>query len=301
MVGQRVGAAVFAVHQEVHHLVPGRPLKAHPAGDFPRHGVAHQRLVAQAVDEHPLLGLHGRLVDAVLHHVVALAVVELDAVGLVLGRCGVVAPHAEQDGVVLQQLAVVVDELRARLEVLTSVLGQDVVLHMDAQRGDVGHLVELAVVALALVAVELQHGDVAARVCRPHVAHVAEAARNVDVGIVQGVHLRLLADEVERHGVHEVGAVGTLEDTQQHLVGAAVARLRTETDARDDVWLAAVEPRPCHALVPCREEGLRLAVESVGEGVGRGCLTARNGVVAVFRADGGAVDECAFCRIVSPC
>ena len=162
-IGQRVGAPIAAVDDEVHYLAPRRPLLFAPTRHGPSHGIAHQRLVAIAVDEHPLLGFGGSFVGRAAHHVVALAVVVLHAEGLVLVGGRVVATDAEQDGIVLNHRAAFVDEQRLRLEVHAPLGGQDVVLHVNAERGQVCNLIELAVVALAGVAEEFQLSDVGVR------------------------------------------------------------------------------------------------------------------------------------------
>ena len=260
-VGQGIGAPVAAIDDEVHHLAPGCPLHLGTPRHAPGHGVAHERLVAIAVDEHVLLALGGRLVAAALHHVVALPVVVLHAEGFVLVRSRVVAAHTEQDGILLDHRAALVDEQRLRLEVLAAIGGQDVVLDVHAERGQVGDLVEPAVVACACVAVERQLGHIAIGPRSAHVADIAEAAAHVDIDRVGDAASGPLANEVEGHGVHEVGTVGTLEEAEQGTVGPLRAGCRRKVDAGDDVGLPQVEAHPLQVWQVRTEVGCSVAVE----------------------------------------
>ena len=111
-----------------------------------------------------------------------------------------------------------------RLEVLTLIDWKYVILHMDTERGQVGDLIELAVIALARMTIELQLGYPAIRTGASHIADIAEATAHVDISSGIAAIGWLLTDKVKRHGIHEVGAIGTLEDAEQHIVGTLTAR-----------------------------------------------------------------------------
>ena len=262
MVGNGVGATIVAIDHEVNDLAPRRPLHVATLGHGPRYGIAQQGLVAVTVDKHPLLGLDWRLVLSAPHHVVALAVVVLEAESFVLVRSGIVAADAEEDGIFLQARSTVVDEHRLRLEVLAAVLGHDVVLHMDAERRQVGDLVELAVVAFSGMAIELQLSHIAVRTCAAYIADIAEATADIDVGLRANANAGLCADEVEGHGIHEVGAVGTFEEAEQHAVRSLAAGSRSIVNTRNDAGFAQVQPHPLQRIGRGAEEGRGIAIES---------------------------------------
>ena len=262
MVSEGVGAAIVAIDHEVNDLAPRRPLHVGTLGHGPCYGIAQQGLVAVAVDEHPLLGLDWRLVLSAPHHVMALAVVVLEAERFVLVRGGIVAADAEEDGIFLQAGSAVVDEHRLRLEVLAAVLGQDVVLHMDAERRQVGNLVELAVVALSGMAIELQLSHIAVRPCAAHIADIAEATADIDVGFRANANAGLCADEVEGHSIHEVGAVGTFEEAEQHAVRSLAAGSRSIVNTRNDAGFAQVQSHPLQRIGHGTEVGRGIAIES---------------------------------------
>ena len=84
VIGQRIGSPVFAIHQEVNHLIPRCPVKSDTAGHFPCHRVAHQSLITKAINKYPFFRLHWRLVHATLHHMMALTIIKLNTIGFVL-------------------------------------------------------------------------------------------------------------------------------------------------------------------------------------------------------------------------
>ena len=179
--------------------------------------------------------------------------------------CGrIVSSHAEEDGIVLDHGAILVDEQRARLEVLAAHLGEDVVLDVDAERREVGDLIELAVVSGTGVPEELQFGEVAIGSGTADVADIAEAAADIDVGFCVGATGGSVADEVEWDGIHEVRAVGTLEDAEQGAVGTLRTRCRGVANARDDVRFAKVETHPTERAGRGTVVGRGIAVEGLG-------------------------------------
>ena len=133
---------------------------------------------------------------------------------------------------------------------------------MYAERWQGGHLVEAGVVACAFAAVESQFGHFAKGTGRAHVAHIAEAPAHVDIH-TGGATLRgSIAYQIQGHGIHEVGAVGSLEERKEHAVcprGTALAW--GEGYARDYMGLAQVKPHPLEVGAARRITGADVAVE----------------------------------------
>ena len=115
---------------------------------------------------------------------------------------------------------------------------------MNAEGGQVGYLVESAVVAYACVSVELEFGDVAIGTCAAHVANIAETAADVYVCSGGCIGSRPFANEIEGYGVHEVGTVCTLEQTKERTVCTLPSGSRSEAYAGDDMRFAKIETHP---------------------------------------------------------
>ena len=144
----------------------------------------------------------------------ALAVVVLHAKGLIFRGSREITTNTKQDGILLQHRAAFVDEHRLRLKILATHGGQDVVLHMDAERRQVGNLIKLAVVTLTGMAVELQFGNITIRACTAYITDITKAATDIDIGPCWHSNAGFGTDERQRHGIHEVRTVGTLEETE---------------------------------------------------------------------------------------
>ena len=111
IVCELVATAIVAIEDDIHAAAPGREGHAHPAAHFVGHIVAYEGLVAIVVDEGPLLGLGRRLVPCrAVQHMMAPAVVELDAVRLVLMRGRVVAAHTRQYGILLDERSALIGD-----------------------------------------------------------------------------------------------------------------------------------------------------------------------------------------------
>ena len=133
---------------------------------------------------------------------------------------------------------------------------------MYAERWQGGHLVEAGIIARAFAAVESQFGHLATGAGRTHVAHIAEAPAHVDIH-TGGAALRgSIAYQVQGHGIHEVGAVGSLEERKEHAAGPlGMALARSEGYVRDDMRLAQVEPHPLEVGAARRIIGADVAVK----------------------------------------
>ena len=122
LVAKLIAALVLAVHDHVNRLAIGRIGHAHTLADFKRKDVAHQGLVAIVVDERPLLCLGRTLKRRILQHVMALSVIELDAVGL-LGKLDAgIATETGGYGIFLNPCAVVIDQRHVGLKVMCLVI-----------------------------------------------------------------------------------------------------------------------------------------------------------------------------------
>ena len=276
-------ALVLAVEEHIHGLGVGCVGHSHAAAEFVGQQVAHEGLVAVVVDEHPFLRLGGRIQHAVF-------LVVLDAVGFLGEGVGAVAPAADDTGVGAQGFVLVADDGDQGVDVVLAVVGFHVVLGVDAHHGQVRQPVECGLVALAGVAVELHLSDVALLVRGSYVAHVAEAFGAGDVGVGHLAGCSGFGDDVQGQGVHEVGAVGSLEDSQHHPFAASGARCRAPPQSGDDVRLAQVHSHPGEAaVVGCEIRG-EVAVEGARAGVhGRGCPV-RGVVYGARGADDGSTE-----------
>ena len=181
LVGELVAATVFAVDDDVHRLAPRHIVLAHATCYLEGYKVAHQRLVVVVVDECPLLCLRLGAHVGVLEDAVRL--VELDAVGLLGMLHRSIAAQSRRAALFLNHRAVGIDEGEARSDFVHLVVRLHVVGCMEGDGRQVGQLVEACVVALSGMAVELDLRHVAARIGRTDVAHKAEAARHLHVGI----------------------------------------------------------------------------------------------------------------------
>ena len=111
IVCELVATAIVTIEDDIHAAAPGREGHAHAPAHLVGHIVAYEGLVAIVVDESPLLGLGRRLVPRrAVQHVMAPAVVELDAVWLVLMRGRVVAAHTRQYGILLDECSVLIGD-----------------------------------------------------------------------------------------------------------------------------------------------------------------------------------------------
>ena len=102
---------------------------------------------------------------------------------------------------------------------------------------------------------------------RTYITHIAEAARTIDVGIGKLSDLAFLVDEVQRQCIHEVGTVGTFEDTQYYPTFALAVVAWRPAHTGDDMSPAQVESCPGIATLPSGKKGVQVAIESIGTGV----------------------------------
>ena len=79
LVAQLIAALVFAIHDDIDGLAPGRVGHSYALAYLKGKAVAHQGLVAPIIDERPLLRLRRTFHGRVLEHAMALAVGKLDA------------------------------------------------------------------------------------------------------------------------------------------------------------------------------------------------------------------------------
>ena len=147
---------------------------------------------------------------------VALAIVELDAVGLLgeSGRC--VSAHTGQNGIFLNERAFIIDETHLRLQLIDLVHGLIARKGVIGECRQIGKLIEPAVIALALIAVESQLGQIGLAVGRTTVAHIAEATAHMDVHRGEHTAGRRLVYQIKGDSIQEVRVVGALKQSQQH-------------------------------------------------------------------------------------
>ena len=158
---------------------------------------------------------------------------------------------------------------------------------MDADSRQIRHLIPDGVLALAFIAVELQLGNVASCITGTDIANIAEATRHRHIGIV---HLLLCPfdwNDVEGHGIEEVGAVAPLEDTELHAPFLACAG--TPAYPRDDVCRAQVQTDPGARAVHRSIKGVVVAVEGMSGRIDR-CARLVGVIVDVGRTDRRAAE-----------
>ena len=119
---------------------------------------------------------------------------------------------------------------------------------MDAEGRDIGNLIELTVVAFASMPIELQFGNVTIRAFAAHIANIAEASADIDIIQRQTPLNGLSCNAKERHSIHEVRAVGSLEEAEQHAVCALTGRGGHIADTSDDMRLAQVKTHPSEII-----------------------------------------------------
>ena len=134
---------------------------------------------------------------------------------------------------------------------------------MVGKRGQIGQLIELGIVALALMTIELNLSDIASAVGRSTPADIAEATRDMHVGIGDSADGSFLCDHVQRDGIHEVLAVGTLEKPQKNTSRTNLVVAGTPAYACNDMGSAQIQTHPSMGLVVGNDEGGKVSVESV--------------------------------------
>ena len=144
---------------------------------------------------------------------------------------------------------------------------------MDADSGQVRHLIETFVVTIASMTIELEFSDITTGIGRADIAHITEPSRTLDISIRHLADLTILRDDIQRKGIHEILAVGSFEDTQQDTLLTDIAITRRPTHTGDDIRLAQVETRPGVTALPRGKEGVQITVEGVlsrinGSGLG---------------------------------
>ena len=268
LVAQLIAALVFAVEHHIDSRAEGCVGHTHAAAKLESQQVAHQRLVAVVVYQGPLLGL-----CRCIEHVLLL--VELDAPRLLRERSRGVSAFADAPRCAEQLGSVVGYDGNLGGDVVLLVVGYHAVKGVYAHGRQVGELAQTALVALAGMTVELHFGNVAARISRTDIPHIAEASRTVDFGMAYLPDGALVGNDIQGHSVHEVFTVCTLEHSQYHASGAQPVVSGRPPHLGDDARLAKVETNPRVAALPRGKECVELAVERLLTGVhGLGRLAA---------------------------
>ena len=214
LVGELVASAVFAVDDDIHRLAPGHVAHTHAACYLEGHEVAHQGFVVVVVDECPLLGLGRRAHVGVLEDTMRL--VELDAVGL-LGMCHrSVAAQARCAALFLYHRAVGIDDGEVGRNLIHLVVRLHVIGGVKGNGRQVCQLIEVRVVPFADMTIERNFCHVASRIGWSDISNIAKPARDVDVGIAHRTNCTFFIYNIKWYGIHEVGTIGTLEESQQH-------------------------------------------------------------------------------------
>ena len=124
---------------------------------------------------------------------------------------GVATPLTFGAGLAQQVCASIGNDMHRRGYLVVFILHHAHPLGVDNHSGQLGELIQTAVIAHAGMAVKLYLGKVA-RGARPrHKAHISKAARHLDVSVSHHVRRRgVIAYDIQRHGVGEVGLIGAL-------------------------------------------------------------------------------------------
>ena len=95
---------------------------------------------------------------------------------------------------------------------------------MDAYRGEIGYLIELAIIAVALVTIEFQLCNITADIIRTNVTDISESATHIHISIIQFVGSSPFRDKVKRNSIYKVRAVRTLKNTQLYTLWLTLSR-----------------------------------------------------------------------------
>ena len=95
------------------------------------------------------------------------------------------------------------------------------------------------------MSVEFKFGDVAARIGRTDIAHVAETAGAIYICMMDGADHTGFCDDIQWDGIHEVRTVSALKDAQHYTSGTIIVIAGRPADTCDHMWLAEIKTYIC--------------------------------------------------------
>ena len=138
---------------------------------------------------------------------------ELDTVGFLRKTAGRIASLADAGGVGEDRLTIIGDDRDIARYLMLFVIRQLVVLGMNGDNGQVRQLSQSAVVTGSRIAPELQLRHDGRFRLRTYIPDVTEPSRAVHPDIVHLSAKGRTRDNIDRHSVHKIRPVGTLENT----------------------------------------------------------------------------------------